>query len=148
MHIIRYNDAKGAIESGRNLVKIVEPVLRKEVAQKGEWKPGTEIECSRIEYSLCKHGTRENLHYHKDTWEMYQVLEGELAVAAKCSDTAEYEKVVLQQNDILMLPPQTPHIAKPGADNITQVIQFPPDPEGKVVIEDAAEIKAAENVLE
>ena len=149
MHRIRFTVAKGAIDPGRNLVKIIDRHTWKPVCQQEEWQPGTEIRCDGVGCSLFRTGTKEAPHYHDGTWELYLVLEGSLRIAVKPHQTAKWEVRVVGQHDILLLPPGTVHVVDSKSDHVTMVFQAPPAVKAdKREITDFDDIRAATMALE
>jgi len=128
MYVIRYEDAIGAIDPKRKLVKLSDPNLWKPAWQEGvrNWQTDHEIRSECIGISLFITGTEEKVHFHERIWELYQVLEGSLKVAVKRFRYDNWHPVELKVHDFLLLSPGTPHLVDPRSLHKTQVIQAPP----------------------
>ncbi len=150
MYVIRYNDLKGAIDPQRRLVKLSASLLWRPPTLEGsaDWKPGHEIRSDALGISLFTTGTDEILHYHERTWEIYQVLEGQLKIALKPFRLAPWEVVSLAVHDMILVTPGTLHLVDGTCLHTTQVIQSPPSLADKVVIHEENEIEAAKKVLQ
>jgi hypothetical protein len=143
MYVIRHNDLKESIDSKRNLVKLSDPNLWKPPQKEGiePWIPGHEIRNEAIGISLFKTGTTdEKVHYHEKTWELYQVLNGSLIVAVKQFRKDKWKLVNLEQYDMLLLAPGTPHLVDPRCNHLTQVIQTPPTLSDQITITKETEL--------
>jgi mannose-6-phosphate isomerase-like protein (cupin superfamily) len=149
MYVIRFNDLKGAMDPQRMLVKLSASHLWRACSPEGtsDWEPGHEIRSDVFGISLFTTGTDEILHYHESTWEIYQVLEGQLKIAVKPFRQAPWEALSLAVHDLVMLTPGTIHLVDSTCQHITQVIQSPPSLTDKVVIHQQDEIDAAKAML-
>ncbi len=143
---------KDAICPKRKLVKISDPNLWKPPQDEGleDWQKGYEIRNDAIGISIFTTGTDENVHYHEKTWELYQVLEGSLKIAVKHYRTAQWEPILLNEHDMLLLAPGVLHLVDNECNHITQVIQVPPALSDSILFnkdKDAEEVEAAKTAL-
>ena len=149
MYIIRHSELLRAVDQDSHLVKLIVPEVYKSIWSKGlgEWSAGYEILSEAIGISLFTTGTKEKIHYHDKTWEIYQVLRGALRIFVKPSDNAEWASIILGELDMVVLVPGTIHFVDATSNHITQVIQAPPALLDQKIIENIDEIKAIEKAL-
>jgi mannose-6-phosphate isomerase-like protein (cupin superfamily) len=149
MYIIRAEAARNAVDPNRRLVKLVDPNLWKPAWPEGsrEWQPGHEIRSEALGISVFTAGAEQKVHYHERTWEIYQVLKGQLRFAMKPYRRASWNAVLLSLHDMVVLAPGTVHLAESGGDHVTQVIQAPPAISDQVVCGGEEEQRAAEAAL-
>jgi hypothetical protein len=147
MYVIRFADAQAAIDPVRRLVKIADPNAWKAPWPQGTeaWRMGHELRNDAIGISIFTSGAKQKLHYHEKTWELYQVLEGSLRIAVKPYRSGNWEVVILDRLDMVLLAPGTLHLVDEGGRHVTQVIQTPPalSDQREVTGEDEFHAKAA-----
>lgn len=102
MFIVRAKAARDAIDPKRRLVKLLDPTFGSHRGPEGshEWQPGHEIRSESLGISVFTAGAEQKVHYHERTWEIYQVLEGQLRFAMKPYRRSSWEAVQLSIHDI------------------------------------------------
>lgn len=144
MFVVRHQDLMKAIDPKRNLVKLSDPVLWKPPWPEGidAWQPGHEIRSEHLGMSLFRTGTDEKAHFHERTWEMYQVLKGNLRIAVRPYRKSPWVVVELAELDFVWFSPGTAHLVDTSCDHLTQVIQTPPALSDQVLLPEEEKITA------